>query len=345
MVFAHVCDALVAPDQWQTPFGHAYVLARGITAPLFFLLSGWAVASATGPNFDAYRHFGPALSKRLRRVFVLLFWGVVLTLPWWAEGFPFRVRSELWQPSLAFGVLHCIAAAMLISHVLLWWSRSPRSYIALCVAVAVVMALGAPFIQSWAAGLPLWARGALNTGAFGGGFAILPWAGYFLLGCAFGTLARVSAFFSGHTALCLSGFALVSWVLRLPLAWAWFTFVPKAQWEPNPALFLQRLSIAVAVLAVLAVAGSRLNGIARALRIPSRHALTFYVGQMLIIWGVPGLAGLNDRLAGQLSWFECAETTAICLAAIWVTAAAAAYLRSARTGTATATAAPSASRA
>ena len=50
MVFGHTCDALLSPAARITPAIATYWKARGLTAPLFMMVSGWVVALALSPG-------------------------------------------------------------------------------------------------------------------------------------------------------------------------------------------------------------------------------------------------------------------------------------------------------
>jgi uncharacterized membrane protein len=44
MVFGHTCDALLSAEARAGPLVGVYWQARGLAAPLFMMVSGWAVA-------------------------------------------------------------------------------------------------------------------------------------------------------------------------------------------------------------------------------------------------------------------------------------------------------------
>ncbi len=334
MVFAHLCDSLLEVGQWQTRFGQLYGHVRGLTAPLFFLVSGCAFAVATLPRFQAHRRYGPEVRARLSRALLLFAWGSALTLPWWAEGFPFEARAEVWYPFLSLGVLHCIAVALVVGQVLLRVSKSPAVFAALSFGVAAVAVLAAPALQAWGAGLPPHlGRGAFFAGGFAGGFPILPWAAFFWFGGTVGAWLYstragplpTSAVLVGTAAVALGAGTLLDPV---------YLELPEGLESASPALFLRRLGVASGLLSVLPQVARVFTTLAQHLRLPAANALTFYVGHMLIIWGVPSVTGLYHRLGPTLSFTSCAGLTALCLAFLWAVSAfvekAAGWLRASR---------------
>lgn len=318
MVFAHMNDALLDPVQWQTGFGLLYGHVRGITAPLFFSISGWAFAVATLPRFEQHLRYGPPVKKRLERVLTLFFWGSVLTIPWWAKDFPFLEDEQLWYPFVTFGVLHCIAAAMLVAQLLLPIARTPKRFIGFSLALVVLAVAVAPFVHLWASDLSPFTRGALHAGSFAGGFPLLPWAAYFWLGAAAGMITSLRQWGPAKVAQLLAVVCVVtvgaSYAVE-PSARRWLA---SQFWVTSPSLFLLRVGSASGVLAVLAVLSLSAAKLARLIKLPAEHALTFYVGHMLMIWGVPLVTGLYHRLGPTLSFTQTAGMTALCIASLWV---------------------------
>ncbi len=306
MVFAHVCDALVAPEAWRGPFGQLYGSVRGLTAPLFFLVSGMAFAVVSLPRHAEHHRWSPVLEARLRRVGALVLWGSALTLPWWAEGFPFKADPAVWYPFLSFGVLHCIAAGLLGGLLLLRLTRTPAQLGVWSTAAALIALFSGPPVQHWASQQsPLW-RGAFFAGSFGGGFPLFPWVGFFFFGVALGAVAHARPGATGRF------FAVSGVAAALSLAASvWLRPAFHSAGAADPSMFLRRLGVALGILAALALA-------ARFVRLPfsklaSRHALTFYVAHMLIIWGVPFVPGLQFRIGPTLGFAASAAISAACL--------------------------------
>jgi len=324
MVLAHVSDQLLAPEQWRTPAGVAYGAIRGITGPLFFVVSGWSFAAATLPFWADFRHRGPALSRRLRRAGVLFAWGYALTLPWWAPGFPVSAPAEAWEAFFAFGVLQTAATALVGAHLLLALAPSPRAFAALSALAALALVAVAPSAQSLAPVLlehPL--RGAFWAGKVAGGFPIAPYAAFFLVGSALGACARAEGWTSSRAAVVAAvgaGLGFASARLMAPV----FARVlrPDEFWASSPSVFLHRLAAALLVLSA-AFALSRV--VRRApgwLAFGSRRALTFYVGHMLLLWGTPLTPGLVHLVRPKLELWQSALVAAGCLVAIWLAARA-----------------------
>lgn len=320
MVFAHVSDSLRLPSAWSGAFGTYYGYLRGFTAPVFFLVSGWAFSLATLPKVERFRRWGPELKKRLGRVLTLLAWGYALTLPWWAEGFPFSSAGEVWAPFFAIGVLQCVAVALLAAQGLVLVAPSKRFYAGLALLLSTGAVLLGPR-TSWAEHLWLPLRGFFFAGAAQGGFPIAPHAAYFWLGSAAGAL-----WLSERWTPRAMGF----WLLGLGALGLWVGPKLGERTAPSEALFLFRLGQAALLLGLVSLFTSKLRGMPKALGLVARRPLTFYVGHMLLIWGVPFVPGLAHRVGPTLGPLGCALWAAGSLLAIYGVVAAEELLRARR---------------
>ena len=112
MVFGHTCDALLSAAVRAGPLAREYWKVRGLTAPLFLMVSGWAVAVAV----ERSRARGlPVVRQRLPRVLLLFAIGYALRYPGWdLPGF-FSGRPAVWEHVLAFDALHAIAVGLFLA--------------------------------------------------------------------------------------------------------------------------------------------------------------------------------------------------------------------------------------
>ncbi len=314
MVFAHVRDELLSP----TDNGHwlmvLHDVTRGFTAPIFFTVSGWAFAAATLATAERYTTWSPWLRARLVRIGTLFLLGYLLTMPWWHSGFPFDVPRKFVVPFATFGVLQCIAAAILVLHVVLYVTKSVRAVLATAAGLTLLAVGAGTWLQAEAAHWPLFLRGAFNTDGHSGGFPMAPFAAYFWAGAFMGGLTLRRALNPAVTAAVAS-----------VLCFAFFTLVwPLLKGEPtpyhfigSPGLFLKRSAAAFGFIALLAVVSRGLR-LPPAVELTARRALTFYVGHMVALWGVPKLRGLVSRFGHQLDAGQVVLTAALLLAALFV---------------------------
>ncbi len=295
MVFAHFTDQLLAPALHQGPFGTAYAATRGFTAPLFFVLSGWAFAVSLLPGVA---RGDVDYGRRVRRGGLLLLWGYLLTLPYWAEGFPFAVEAKVWTPFFTAGVLQTLGVALLIATGLLWAVRKPQVFVGVSAVLALVTVASARWALKFAAAWPEPIRGYFDPQDVGGGFPLVPWAAFFFAGLAIG----------GGLWLRKAKPLLTLFVLSA------LSFAAMALLHGPEALLLKRFGWVLALVGVAAVGLSNAQRLPAAVKLLGQHALTFYVVHMLVLWGIPRVPGLVYRLGPSLGWGGCFALSAACLA-------------------------------
>ena len=291
MVVAHVRDGLMSQEAAASGLARLHDHFRGYTAPLFFVVSGWSFAAATLPRWRDHRVWGAPLRARIERIAVLFALGRGLTLPWWHEGFPFDVPREVWLPFGTSGVLECLAVAMLAAHALVCLTSGPRRFVGWALVLAVAAVLGAATLQELASGLPLPLRGLFNSDGVGGGFPLAPFAAYFWVGAALGGVGFLTAATPRSvTVACgaLATSALLAGLLLDPL------FSGPRMAVASPSLFLDRCGWVLLTVSLLAAAHLVLPERLTLERL-SKRALTYYVGHMLLLWGIPFVPGLVHR--------------------------------------------------
>jgi acyltransferase len=287
MVLGHSFDALLAPAVRAEPLVALYWMARGFTAPLFMLVSGWAVAVATSRRGDRGLD---AVRARLPRVVLLLALGYALRWPGWGVPLLRAGDGAVWAHFLAFDALHAIAVALLATAVVLALPLRAGAKASLLVALtAGAVALGtAPLVPPDAAALPpsipmlALAQAAGGTSAF----PLFPWVGYFFVGAVLGLLAdsgsgsRAALVAAAGAALAVAGVAGGIGVS-----------------PGDPHLFLLRAGVVLLFLAALSLVPASLAARVRPL---GRASLAVYVIHLPIVYGWSTYAGLFQRVGPRL---------------------------------------------
>jgi uncharacterized membrane protein len=291
MVMGHTLDAVLSPAARQTPSMVQYWHVRGFTAPLFLLVSGWAVTLAISRS--GARGWAVPLG-RLRRVVLLLAIGYALRWPGWAQERLFAGDREIWAHFLAFDVLHCIAVVLLVTSLVLAlpWSAPAKAAILAALAVAAA-ALGAgagtPGQISGPARLPasLLLLGLLQVVGGTSPFPVVPWGAYFLAGTVVGLLAPTDR--RGALATGAVGFLLVA--LALP-----FHGLGERP-AGDPVLIAFRIGVVLLALAALEAVPAVL---ARRVAPLGKSSLGVYAIHLPIVYGWSHLAGLSWRVGPTL---------------------------------------------
>nr|WP_274621969.1 acyltransferase [Myxococcus fulvus] len=284
MVLGHTLDALLSAEARLLPWVQHYWTFRGVTAPLFLLVSGWAVVAALGTRPNAARD---TLGRRVRRSLLLLFLGYFLHWPGWHA-----VRDLGWTDAmvshvLTFDALQCIGFALLVGSVLLALVPAQGGR----PLVLLVLAVGIPLVSAtvWKLGVGL--PGALQQflgSAAGSRFPFFPWAGYFFAG----------AFAAYALHLLRPGWPQGLALLALGAGMLGLTRMTTADWTPASAwLVAYRVGQGLLVLGAVNLAPVRLS---KLLAPFGRLSLWIYVLHLPVVYGWADIAGLAGRIGPRL---------------------------------------------
>lgn len=296
MVFGHTLDLTLLDRVRELPLVGLYWSFRGLTAPLFLVVAGWAlVSSLRSARADT-------VGRRLRRAALVLALGYGLHWPGLAAAQAMAAEGTLWPHLLAFDALPCIGWSIVAGVVLL--SLLPRTPGR--IGALGVLALWVPFAAtvSWPVGLNagwLW-RGFLGHPE--AHFPLVPWSAFFFLGGALALgLDMLRARRHRAMALLLAGPVLLLLLEETGLE----TWSLSSPW---PAFY--RMGQAMVALGLLATVPLW--------RIPwlvslGRRSLGVYVAHLVVLYGWAGDAGLVMRWARGLSMLQALGVGAVVLVA------------------------------
>ncbi len=283
MVMGHTLHALLSPTARASSWVQRYWELRGLTAPLFLLVSGWALVAALDQRPGAAR---ASYGSRLRRALLLVFLGYLLHWPGWDT-----VHSLGWSEALVarlfeFDALQCIGLSLLVGATVLALAPGNRSRALALAVLAVGIPLSSGAMWRLAPHLPVVLRQAVGTE--GSHFPLFPWAGFFFAGALAAQLFRMlrSGWPQG-LALAALGAGVIAVTLRLPQDWS-----PTSAW-----LVAFRVGEGLLVLAAVSFAPVQLS---RRLAPLGRLSLWVYVLHLPVVYGWAGTPGLADRLGPTL---------------------------------------------
>lgn len=285
MVVGHTLDGLLDQALRAQPLVATYWRFRGLTAPMFLLVSGWAVATvicrskATGWQ---------AVRARLPRIGLLFACGFFLRLPTWGWRQLLAGNEKVWRHTIAFDALHCIAASMLVATLIFAAFESPRARMGALLALTAFAGFFAePVWNLLADGHLVWQQW---IGAGTAPFTLVPWAGYFAAGSIVG--AWSSRGVDARTR------ALVLTVVGVGLVVAGYSVATANPRVPDPRLFSLRLG---QVLAFSGAFGLLPDWVGRRAAPLGRASLGVYVVHLPVIYGWGSFPGLSSRWGRTLS--------------------------------------------
>ncbi len=186
MVFGHTFDSLLHPAFKEAYLFKNYQFFRGLTAPTFLFISGFAFFFATNLKWDKFLTISPNLFKRIRRIVYLLFIGYLLHFPYENIFKPFYyLPFERFYNWMNVDILQCIAMVIFIMHVTIFILREKKYFI---VFNSVIILIAFFFYK------PIWffffkhpdtPLSYYFSGYLSSYFPIFPWIGYYSMGTIF----------------------------------------------------------------------------------------------------------------------------------------------------------------
>jgi peptidoglycan/LPS O-acetylase OafA/YrhL len=290
MVLGHTVDALLATAGRADPAVVVYWKARGLTAPLFLVASGWAVTSAI---LRSGLRGADVARARLPRVLLLLVIGYGLRWPGWAGAALGAGDPATWSHLLAFDALHTIAVCLLLAGLLLALpldARERGAAFALLVVVAIALGLRGPAPLPVAPGQlpgPVLAMALAQAAGGTSPFPLFPWIAFFFAGAIVALLVQAGARRAFAT------IAIVGAALVLATFWTGVGTMPAG----HPALVAFRIGAVLLILAAMsalpASLGARLSPLGRA-------SLGVYVIHVPVVYGWSVHEGLAQRIGPSL---------------------------------------------
>ena len=300
MVAGHTLDALLALGARTDPLAIAYWKARGLTAPVFLMASGWAVTVAIRRSGAR----GLEIPRgRLPRVVLLLAIAYALRWPGWGADRLASGDAEVWAHLLAFDALHTIAVALLAAAGVLALPLADRARagaFALLAVLAVALGMGgrAPLpVDPAALPPPLLAMAAAQAAGGTSPFPLFPWAAHFFVGGLVGLLGGGRA-----RALAALGAALVA-----ATCWTGVGTMPPG----HPVLFAFRTGAVLLLFAALSAVPARA---AAALAPIGRASLGVYAIHLPVVYGWSTYDGLATRIGPRLGALQALAVAAAVLA-------------------------------
>ena len=279
MVVGHTLDMSLTPAIRDAPLIALYWSFRGLTAPLFLVVAGWALVSSV-PQLDRN-----VVHRRVRRAVLILALGYGLHWPGLSAAVAMEREGTLWPQLFAFDALPCIGWCLLLGLGLL--SVLPRT--SGRVGALGTLAMWLPFVVplSWPVAEHsrwLW-HGLLGHAEVR--FPLIPWAAFFFLGMGLALVVRRLADPRHRTMALLLAGGLLLLVLENTGLESWS---PESPW---PTFY--RMGQVMLVLGTLSAAAT---GQVNVLGNLGRSSLGIYVIHLVLLYGwagEEGLAGLFFR--------------------------------------------------
>ena len=299
MVQGHTLDSLVSPaylDIRTFPWNIWHAL-RGMTAPMFLLLSGAAGVLALRRDW-AGRVSNTWVLYRVAWGFGLMALGYLLVFPANRIADLRWLSPEVWRGFLQVNILQLNGLGLLLSTGLVLLTRTDRAFAQVSLALGAGLILGTPFVQAvdWFHILPEGLAAYLSQ-AHGSLFPLFPYGAYLFLGVGLGMTLRGGAFeVSGQRfeRACWWG-TLGALILAALLSRMQALFPPHDPYAAGPSFALLRLAMTLPFFALLVRLANRWPRFAAACAPWGRRSLQVYVGHLVLLYGLPWFSGVANH--------------------------------------------------
>lgn len=338
MVQGHTLDALVLPtelDITRFPWS-AWHFLRGLTAPIFLLLSGIVHVFAT--KRAAHGRIPSALLwRRIRWALTLIGIGYLMMFPAQRIWHLRHVPAEQWSAFFQVHILQLIGVTLLLVLLLFLLTRTERQLgiAGACVAAAIIAV--APFAAGvdWYSLLPEPIAAYLSS-ARGSFFPVVPFSAYLFLGLPIGVWLKGLSPRQRERALQvwlpLIGLGVIS---LAPLLEFWCRGLVPAQANPyhaNPGLILLRSGMALLFIGAMAWVYRWTKAWGHFYALLGRYALFIFVGHLVALYGTPWFHSIARLYPKALSLEQGIAATVAIIALCLLGVFAAEHIRRSRWG-------------
>lgn len=323
MVVGHSIDSVLSIDERTTALFRLHDAVRGFTAPLFLFVSGFAFSVATERKWATYLSLSTPTLKRFGNIVLLLIIGYALHSPFFSlNKILFEANLQEYMQFFQVDVLHCVAISLLLLHLIIFVTRTPRAFAlsTLGVAAAIIVATPivwsvdfAPLISSVLS--PYFNQQQLSI------FPLFPYASYLLAGAVTGHFfleanrkKREGIFFL-RVVLWSGSFVIGALVLDIiPIS----IYPAHDYWKASPLFILIRFGIVLLIVAGFWATRRIPPVAARQLTLLGQASLFVYVFHLVLVYGSAANNGLAQVLGQTLVYHEALLVALLVLAVVIV---------------------------
>ena len=302
MIQGHALDVLLAPAYRQGALFDVWLFLRGLTAPLFFILSGVSFILSSTRSWDDYSLPSWKLFRRLSRFAFFILLGYAMHLPARTLSEFRYVDAAGWQGWFQVDVLQCIGLTLIGLQIMVLLAKTPERFARWAAGLGGAVVLLTPLVWAvdWTPYLPLSMASYFNAST-GSLFPLFPWSGYVFFGCALGYALRQRPATQWKPARLLAVGGLVLIVSGICLSQPVMALYPNLDfWKTSPTLFLIRAGCVCALLAFLIYLTRGVTLPQRALRPLAQESLIIYFVHVCILYGSIWNPGMRQVIGATL---------------------------------------------
>ncbi len=298
MLEGHVLRTFLLPGIQRSDAFQLHEFLHGLSAPAFLFGAGLTFVISTRRRWEGYHHWGPPLSRRVRRLLLVFSLGLALHLPY------FSARKIIIDGTLAdqfqlfrFDVLHCIGVGLLALHALVFLFKTEVRFYGLVLATIVSVCFLTPLVWDIDFSRFLWPPLAqMFNGNHGSPFPLFPYLGFLFAGVIVSWEYLIAYEERREQSFMLKLYFLGAVMVFLGMV---FDLLPMSiyptynYWFTSPNYFLVRTGSLMILLSLFWYAGRRFSVIPRIYTVLGVESLFVYVLHLIVIYGSVINPGLN----------------------------------------------------
>ena len=304
MVQGHTLDVLLDPAYRHGFVFDKWLYLRGLTAPTFFMLSGFSFFIATAKHWESHLEVSLPMLKRLRRFMFFVLLGYAMHVPVRTVREVRWLDAAGWQSWFQVDVLQCIGLTLGSMQLLVFLSKTPKrfAWTAAMGGTFIVLLTPVTWILATSSHLPAW-LGAYFTGYTGSWFPLFPWAGYVMFGAVLASVYRhYSTTPQGFSVWKLAAFGGLLVASGTGLEWLPVVIYRHVEyWRNSPNLFLTRVGLVCLVLSSLIYLTGLVHIPEKPVQALAQQSLTIYFVHICILYGSLWNFGLRQKIGATLS--------------------------------------------
>jgi uncharacterized membrane protein len=304
MVQGHTLDVVLDPAYRQGFLFDKWLYLRGLTAPTFFMLSGFSFMIATSRRWETHLQLSGSCFKRIRRFMFFVLLGYAMHVPFRTVHDMKWIDAAGWQSWFQVDVLQCIGLTLVFMQLLVMATKTPKRLAGVVCGIGTFIVLMTPLVWNLATRgwIPAW-LGAYFTGYTGSFFPLFPWSAYVLFGAALGYgYLRYSAQPRGLSLLPLAGLGAFLILLGSGLEWVPLRIYHHLDyWRDSPNLLLTRVGCVCLVLASLIYLTRKIRLPEKPIQALAQESLTIYFVHICILYGSLWNIGLRQKIGATLT--------------------------------------------
>ncbi len=290
MVFGHTFDSLLHSSFKASYLFQNYQFFRGLTAPTFLFISGFAFFYATNLKWEKFQYLSKNLLKRFRRIIYLLFIGYLLHFPYREILKPFKTLPfERFFNWMNVDILQCIAMILLLMHFSIFILKKQKYFVFFNSLIILISFFFYKPIWFYFFKLPDNPLSYYFSGYLSSFFPVVPWIGFYSTGVIFSYFYLKISQKSWKINFLKIGFSLFA------ISFLMAYFFKKIKYEgifSDTPYFVLKVSLVIVIFSIIGVLVSNLKRSSKLIITAGSETLTIYWIHLVIVYGSAWNRGL-----------------------------------------------------